>query len=78
MVCFSLGHAFIEDKEQEQAIQTTFEAWLEKPIDPTGKIFPKLRDSENFGKLLKISKTIENDLVLHRRAMVFSPCTTIK
>ena len=44
MVCFSLGHVFIEDKDQEQAIQTKFETWLDNAIDPTGKIFPKLRD----------------------------------
>ena len=34
--------------------------------------------TENFGKLLNISKSIETGLAFCRRAMVFSPCTTIK
>ena len=34
--------------------------------------------SENFGELLNIYKSIETGLAFCRRAMVFSPCTTIK
>ena len=33
---------------------------------------------ENFGELLNIYKSIETGLAFCRRAMVFSPCTTIK
>ena len=34
--------------------------------------------TENFGELLNIYKSIETGLAFCRRAMVFSPCTTIK
>ena len=34
--------------------------------------------AENFGELLNIYKSIETGLAFCRRAMVFSPCTTIK
>ena len=38
----------------------------------------KYFDTENFGELLQISKSIEISLAFCRRAMVFSPCTTIE
>ena len=41
-------------------------------------IYLILVKSKNFGKLLKISKSIEISLAFCRRAMVFSPCTTIE